>query len=70
VLAGADDKLVPWERSRTFVEALDVGRGGRKVVRVLPGVKHEFMDGMKREMFQFFWDEALVRGTAALNCAL
>jgi alpha-beta hydrolase superfamily lysophospholipase len=39
--AGADDKLVPWETSRTFVEALDFGRGGRKVVMVVPGVKHE-----------------------------
>jgi dipeptidyl aminopeptidase/acylaminoacyl peptidase len=69
VLAGADDKLVPWEASRTFVEALDVGRGGRKVVMVVPGVKHEFTDGMRGEMFQFFWEEALVRG-AAVNCAL
>ncbi|KAN0120901.1 Alpha/Beta hydrolase fold [Russula decolorans] len=70
VLAGADDKLVPWETSRTFVEALDVGRGGRKVVMVVPGVKHEFTDGMKEEMLQFFWEEALVRGAAVLNCAL
>jgi hypothetical protein len=70
VLAGADDKLVPWETSRTFVEALDVGRGGRKVVMVLPGVKHEFTDGMREEMFQFFWEEALIRGAAVLNCAL
>jgi len=70
VLAGADDKLVPWETSRTFVEELDVGRGGRKVVMVVPGVKHEFTDGMREEMFQFFWEEALVRGAAVLNCAL
>ena len=69
VLAGADDRLVPWEASRTFVEELDVGRGGRKVVVVVPGVKHEFTDGMREEMFQFFWEEALVRG-AAVNCAL
>jgi dipeptidyl aminopeptidase/acylaminoacyl peptidase len=69
VLAGADDKLVPWEASRSFVEGLDVGRGGRKVVVVVPGVKHEFTDGMRAEMFQFFWEEALVRG-AAVNCAL
>jgi hypothetical protein len=70
VLAGADDKLVPWETSRTFVEALDVGRGGRKVVMVVPGVKHEFTDGMREEVFQFFWEEALIRGAAVLNCAL
>jgi hypothetical protein len=70
VLAGADDKLVPWESSRAFVEALDVGRGGRKVVMVVPDVKHEFTDGMREETFQFFWEEALVRGAAVLNCAL
>jgi pimeloyl-ACP methyl ester carboxylesterase len=69
VLAGADDKLVPWETSRAFVEALDVGRGGRKVVVVVPGVKHEFTDGMRESMFEFFWEEALVRG-ALLACAL
>ena len=70
MLAGADDKLVPWETSRGFVEALDVGQGGRKIVTVLPGVKHEFTDGMREEMFQFFWEETLVRGVAMLNCAL
>ena len=70
VLAGEDDKFVPWETSRAFVEALDVGRGGRKMVMVVPGVKHEFTDGMREEMFQFFWEEALIRGGAKLNCAL
>lgn len=70
VLAGEDDKLVPWETSRAFVEALDVGRGGRKMVMVVPGVKHEFTDGMREEMFQFLWEEALIRGAAKLNCAL
>lgn len=71
VLAGADDKLVPWATSRAFVEALDVGRGGRKVVVVVPGVGHEFTDGMREEMFNFFWEEALVGGAAAvLNSAL
>jgi hypothetical protein len=67
VLAGADDKLVPWETSRRFVEALDVGQGGRKMVTVVPGVKHEFTGGMREEMCQFFWEEALVRGVAMLN---
>ena len=70
ILAGADDKLVPWETSRAFVEALDVGQGGRKVVMAVPKVKHEFTDGMREEMFQFFWEEALIRGAAVLNCAL
>jgi hypothetical protein len=70
VLAGGDDKLVPWEISRTLIEALDVGRGGRKVVMVVPGVKHAFTDGMREEMLQFFWEEALIRKAAVLNCAL
>ena len=70
VLAGADDKLVPWEASRRFVEALDVGRGGRKVVVVVPGVKHEFTDGMREAMFRFFWEEALVREAGVLKGAL
>jgi hypothetical protein len=69
VLAGADDKLVPWETSRRFIEAIDVGRGGRKVVMVVPGVKHEFSDRMREEMFHFLWEEVLVRGAATLNCA-
>jgi len=63
VLAGADDTLVPWEASRAFVEALDIGRG-RKEILVVPGVKHEFTDKMREEMFRFFWDEALVAGAA------
>ena len=70
VLSGADDMLVPWAASRAFVEALDVGRGGRKEVVVVPGVKHEFTDGMREEMFRFFWEEALVGGDAVLNSAL
>jgi alpha-beta hydrolase superfamily lysophospholipase len=70
VLSGAEDRLVPWEASRAFVDALDVGRGGRKEVSVLPGVKHEFSDGMREEMFRFFWEEALVSGAAVQNSAL
>ena len=50
VLAGVDDKLVPWEVSRTFVERLEVGRGGRKTVMVVPGVKHEFTDGTRGDV--------------------
>jgi alpha-beta hydrolase superfamily lysophospholipase len=59
VLSGADDPIVPWEASRAFVEALDVGRSGRKKVMVMSGVKHEVTDGMREEMFRFFWEEAL-----------
>ena len=64
VLSGADDTAVPWETSRAFVEALDVGRSGRKEVMLVRGVKHEFTEGMRDEMFRFFWDEALVGGGA------
>jgi fermentation-respiration switch protein FrsA (DUF1100 family) len=68
VLAGADDKLVPRETSGRFVVAL-VGRGGRKEVMVVPGVKHEFTNGMREEVFRFSWEEALIRA-AVLICAL
>ena len=61
VVAGEEDTLVPWAVSRAFVEALDVGVGGRKEVVVVPGVGHEFTDGMREEVFKFFWEEALVR---------
>ncbi|KAI9428741.1 Alpha/Beta hydrolase protein [Lactarius indigo] len=59
-LSGADDTLVPWSVSRAFVEALDVGPRGKKKVVVQPGVKHEFTDEMREELFSFFWEEALV----------
>jgi len=65
VLAGADDAIVPWAASRGFVEALDVGREGRKEVAVVRGARHEFTDEMREEMFRFFWEEALVGGGAA-----
>jgi len=59
-LVGADDTLVPWSASRAFVEALDVGERGKKRVVVLSGVKHEYTDEMREELFRFFWEEALV----------
>ncbi|KAI9451082.1 Alpha/Beta hydrolase protein [Lactarius psammicola] len=59
-LSGANDTLVPWSVSRAFVEALDVGSHGKKEVVVMPGVKHEFTDEMREELFRFFWEEALV----------
>ena len=71
VLGGADDTLVPWSTSRAFVEALDVGEHGKKRVVVQPGVKHEFPDEMREEVFRFFWEEALViRRQGTKNCAL
>jgi len=66
VLAGKDDAIVPWAVSRGFVDALDVGPDGRKEVAVVRGVGHEFTDGMREEVFRFFWEEALVgRSTSA-----
>jgi len=59
-LVGADDRLVPWSASRAFVEALDVGERGKKRVVVQPGAQHEYTDEMREELFQFFWEEALV----------
>ena len=64
VLLGADDTIMPREASRAFAEALDVGKSGRKEVKVMDGLKHEFTDGMRDEMFRFFWEEALVGGEA------
>ncbi|KAI9462164.1 hypothetical protein F5148DRAFT_234996 [Russula earlei] len=64
VMAIEDDPLVPWAASRAFVEALDVGRGGRKEVAVEPGERHEITGGMRERMFRFFWEEALVVGGA------
>ena len=64
VLLGADDTIMPGEASRAFAEALDVGKSGRKEVKVMDGLKHEFTDGMRDEMFRFFWEEALVGGEA------
>lgn len=62
VLSGADDKIVPWEVARDCVEAVDVGRSGRKEVVVVGGAKHEFTEEMREVMFRFFWEEALVVG--------
>ncbi|KAH9178340.1 Alpha/Beta hydrolase protein [Lactarius sanguifluus] len=69
VLSAADDTIAPWWASRAFVEALDVGERGRKEVMVLPG-KHGCTDEMRDEMFQFFWEEALVTRQENRKCAL
>ncbi|KAH8981586.1 Alpha/Beta hydrolase protein [Lactarius hatsudake] len=68
-LSGADDTFVPWSASRAFMEALDVGPRGKKKVMVLPG-KHRCTDEMRDEMFQFFWEEALVARQETRICAL
>ncbi len=66
-LAGADDTLVPWSASHAFVEALNVGVHGKKKVVVLPGVKHEYTDEMREELFRFFWEDALVTQQGTSN---
>ena len=66
VLSGADDSIVPWEMVRIGVEALDVGRTGRKEVVVVRGAKHELTDKMGEVLFRFFWEEALVGGGTAV----
>jgi hypothetical protein len=39
-------------------------------VWLLPGVKHEFTDGMREEMFRFIWEEALVGEATVRRSAL
>ncbi|KAH8994809.1 Alpha/Beta hydrolase protein [Lactarius akahatsu] len=68
-LSGADDTLVPWSASSAFMEVLDVGPRGKKKAMVLPG-KHRCTDEMRDEMFQFFWEEALVARQETRICAL
>jgi len=72
VLSGADDSIVPWEVARVGVEALDVGRTGRKEVVLVRGAKHELTNEMREVLFRFFWEEALVGGRTAVvrRCAL
>ena len=72
VLSGADDSIVPWEVARKGVEALNVGRTGRKEVVLVRGAKHELTDEMREVLFRFFWEEALVgdRTAVVLRCAL
>ncbi|KAG5637968.1 hypothetical protein H0H81_002412 [Sphagnurus paluster] len=54
VLCGEDDRLVPWEASKHFVEEkLEVGKDGIKEVSLYKGVGHECTDGMVTEMAQF-----------------
>jgi len=54
VLSGKEDKLVPWEASREFVEEkLDVGAKGVKEVQVYDGVGHECCDDMVEDMTSF-----------------
>lgn len=59
VLSGANDKLVPWDASRQFVESLEVGDKGIKKVIVQAGVGHECTSEMLEELAKFVGDEYL-----------
>lgn len=57
VLSGAADPLVQWTASATFVEGLQLGISGRKEVKVLEGVKHEYTPAMRETAVRFAWEE-------------
>lgn len=59
VLAGAEDKLVPWSAWKAFVDNLAVGPDGAKEVIQAPGVGHECTQEMVRAMSRFIWERAL-----------
>jgi len=59
VMSGADDKLVPWEMSRDFVERLEVGPNGVKKWMLLAGVGHECTDSMLGALGRFVGEEYL-----------
>jgi hypothetical protein len=61
VLSGAADKMVPWEASKAFVEALhvDTNRGGVKQVFVQDGVGHECTEEMTSRLAAFVRDFTL-----------
>ncbi|KAH9914172.1 Alpha/Beta hydrolase protein [Epithele typhae] len=62
VLAGKEDRVVPWSAGRAVVEALCVGEGGVKEVLVEEGVGHEFSERMVREAARFLWEHGLKAG--------
>ena len=62
VLSGADDPVVPWVSSETFVEKLQVGQNGVKKVIVYPGVGHKCTDEMVKETSEFVWEQILSQG--------
>ena len=59
VLAGAEDRMVPWSASKAFVDHLNVAPGGVKEVILEPGVGHECTKEMVRAMSKFIWEQAL-----------
>lgn len=61
ILAGKDDKTVPWSAGKAFVENLNVGQDGVKEVIIEEGVGHEFSPAMVKEVARFVWQHALVQ---------
>jgi len=59
VLSGGMDTIVPWSASKEFVEKLEVGKDGRKVVVVIPDAGHECTTAMVDEMARFIETEVL-----------
>lgn len=61
VLSGADDKLVPWTASKSFVENLEVGDHGEKVAILQPKTGHTLTNEMMDETARFVWKWALAK---------
>ncbi|TFK85415.1 alpha/beta-hydrolase [Polyporus arcularius HHB13444] len=61
ILAGKDDKTVPWSAGKTFVETLNVGQHGVKEVIIEEGVGHDFSPAMVKEVARFVWQHALLQ---------
>jgi len=61
VLSGADDKLVPWSASQSFVEKLEVGEHGEKMAILQPKTGHTMTNEMMDETAKFIWKWALAK---------
>jgi len=59
VIAGAEDKLVPYSASESFVTSLDVGKDGVKQVIVEEGVGHAYPPSMQEALAKFVWDQCV-----------
>ncbi|EPQ54128.1 hypothetical protein GLOTRDRAFT_78065 [Gloeophyllum trabeum ATCC 11539] len=59
VLSGAQDKLVPWKASQSFVDKLDVGPQGKKEVMVQEGAGHECTEAMLKRAAGFLAENVL-----------
>ncbi|KZT42247.1 hypothetical protein SISSUDRAFT_1125905 [Sistotremastrum suecicum HHB10207 ss-3] len=65
VLSGKIDKLVQWEASADFVDALNVGPGEKRVV-VEATAGHEVTPAMLNELAAFVWRRAIVSASPSL----